>query len=1103
MKRVTRASIQLGPVAALALVCINLVVWAALPAGAAVSSSPDPSAASVLAGGLVDATRLGVQPLVVEVRFASAGLAASADFASCGALAQYAWQDRVQCLVAAANLPQLAALPGAVSVTLPSEVVAPVVPSLLEARAALGVRPQQAAYGYGATVSEAVQLTNASAFQANGIAGAGAQIAIIANGFTGYADAEIPPPLTRSFRADASMDGGTALGTAMAEVVADMVPQASLTLLAVDTALSLREAVQWVTSQGNYTAVVCAVGLVEGPFDGTDLVSVAVNQAAQAGVLWIQASGDLALRHWQGNWRDTNGDTFCDFGRGSDGVAFNLAAGSVFRAYLSWFETAGPKTAQDYDLALYRMSGTTSMLVAQSSVTQNGNTPPQEALLASVAVAGVYELRIKLIQANPSAPDRFQLYTPDLDMPITVQVTQSSLPAPAMATGAFTVGATTSVDTLETFSGRGPTLTGGMKPDMVGPDQVSTSVTGYSPFLSTAAGAAHVAGAAALLFSEDNTRDSTLIKQVLLSRAIPLPDAAHSPNNDFGYGRLSLRVGLDTQPPVISVLQPQNSTTISSRTPAIQVRITDLGSGVDPASIKLRIDGALQTGFTYDATSGLLNYLVTTPLALGSHEVQVEVSDRSGSVSSPAVVNFRVALPMVDAGIHMFSLPYSFPTGDVPTPAEVFGDPSVQMARWWPGDRQYHAYPDAYGSFSPPDALPPTPVVTQPPAGLGYFVRLSTSSTLNITGVPLGGVDPYAIRLSAGTGAFAGWNMIGCPFTSSVEWGSAYFVTNGVRQNLAQAVAAGVTEGVLFSFHSTVAGGYYEFSPDPLAAVMEPFAGYWLHVLKDTTLVLYPPALSLTQTPAPVAVGKSDGWRFQLIASAADALDPCNYVGVSSAAPAGYSPAYAVGEPPSVDSRLRVSLVEDQWGERSGYYAQVVKPAAARQSWEVEVACELTNVEVTLRWPELNAQVPTGTTLLLQDLDSGEEIFMRTSGGYSFRSGSEGTVRHLRLVAVQGEAGNLSLSGVSAQAATGGTVAITYALSQPGELTAEVRNISGVAIKRFASQRSAGGTVELLMWNGRSDRGSKAPPGRYLLRLTARTDDGQTVQAIRPFEVNP
>jgi hypothetical protein len=385
---------------------------------------------------------------------------------------------------------------------------------------------------------------------------------------------------------------------------------------------------------------------------------------------------------------------------------------------------------------------------------------------------------------------------------------------------------------------------------------------------------------------------------------------------------------------------------------------------------------------------------------------------------------------------------------------------------------------------------------------LGYFVSLPQSVSLNVSGLPITNVAEYDVNLVLGTRAPQGWNMIGCPFLSPIDFGSVQFVTNGTSKTLSEAVASGVTDGVLFAFQSTASGGYYTFPPDPASAVLEPFQGYWLHVLQNTTMVMYPPMIaSRVQPAAPPA--QPDGWRLQLVAAANNSLEPCNFIGESSKATSGYSPLFAVGKPPSVDPTLSAALVEKNWGAHSGRFAEVLKPASGRQQWNLEVTCTQPNAEVSLRWPELNATVPAGVTLLLQDLDTGDEVYMRTSPGYSFHTGSAGGTRHLQISVSTDAATGLSLSGVTAQGVAGGAVAFTYALSQPAQVNAEIRNIAGNLVKHLGSQAVTSSAVQLLMWNGYSDRGSKVPPGRYLVRLTARTDQGQTMQAIRPFDVIP
>ena len=95
----------------------------------------------------------------------------------------------------------------------------------------------------------------------------------------------------------------------------------------------------------------------------------ALTGISNAGVFWVQAAGELALRHWQGTYTD-NGSGFAVI-NGGDGGFVTPPAGE-FRAYLSWFETAGAVTSQTYDLQLYQ--GAT--LIADSAVTHDGTTPP-------------------------------------------------------------------------------------------------------------------------------------------------------------------------------------------------------------------------------------------------------------------------------------------------------------------------------------------------------------------------------------------------------------------------------------------------------------------------------------------------------------------------------------------------------------------------------------------------------------------------------------------------------------------------------------------------------------------------------------------------------
>ena len=87
------------------------------------------------------------------------------------------------------------------------------------------------------------------------------------------------------------------------------------------------------------------------------------------------------------------------------------------------------------------------------------------------------------------------------------------------------------------------------------------------------------------------------------------------------------------------------------------------------------------------------------------------------------------------------------------------------------------------------------------------------------------------------------------------------------------------------------------------------------------------------------------------------------------------------------------------------------------------------------------------------------------------------------------------VAAASAAATRGGTVAITATVLGECELQATILNIAGVRIRTLAPVQAEAGTATLL-WDGVSDRGTKAPNGRYLVRLTSHSADGAQSSAI-------
>ena len=73
--------------------------------------------------------------------------------------------------------------------------------------------------------------------------------------------------------------------------------------------------------------------------------------------------------------------------------------------------------------------------------------------------------------------------------------------------------------------------------------------------------------------------------------------------------------------------------------------------------------------------------------------------------------------------------------------------------------------------------------------------------------------------------------MIGCPCTGVLNWGSVQFVTDGEIQSVAEAIDAGVTDGILWEFKRSGESGYYDFPANPVTGTLRPFTGRWVHVM--------------------------------------------------------------------------------------------------------------------------------------------------------------------------------------------------------------------------------------------------------------------------------
>ena len=99
-----------------------------------------------------------------------------------------------------------------------------------------------------------------------------------------------------------------------------------------------------------------------------------------------------------------------------------------------------------------------------------------------------------------------------------------------------------------------------------------------------------------------------------------------------GTGRIAVFV--DNTPPYVAVALPKPGGTTTDRTPTLQIRLEDRGSGIEGSdSIRMAIDGISVYG-EYNTGAKTVTYRIRNPLNPGAHIATATVTDRAGNSTS-------------------------------------------------------------------------------------------------------------------------------------------------------------------------------------------------------------------------------------------------------------------------------------------------------------------------------------------------------------------------------------------------------------------------------------------------------------------------------------
>lgn len=460
-----------------------------------------------------------------------------------------------------------------------------------------------------ALISQGAVRMGADASWSRGLLGQGQTVAILDEGFAeldrSIALGELPDRsrlVLRSFDATYGLDGRTELGlptqhgVRMAELVHDLAPEARLLLVNYHTPDEFRAAAAWATAEGAHV-VSHSNSFLTPPFDGTGPAAGVVDEAAAAGVLWVNSAGNYAQRHWSGR-------------PGPEPAVIPIAPrpGEPLALSLAWTDPAARAS-----VALERAG-------ADGAFAEVARSAPRGPLAAAtpVVLAGEGGWRL-VVRQDAGPPATLRLFSQTVGFG-PLAVADGSVPTPGDAAGALTVGAVRWTDTaLAPYSSRGPTADGRTKPEAVAPTYV-TSNPEWPGTAGTSAATAHVAGAAALLRQDLVARGRAAgapeLRAELLAGTLDLGEPG--PDGSFGLGQ----VRLDRVAPALRLrLRP-------GRRPLLRVRALDEGT---LRELRVALDGRRLV--TVRRARAGVRLPVLRP---GRHRIAVSAEDWAGNVSTRA-----------------------------------------------------------------------------------------------------------------------------------------------------------------------------------------------------------------------------------------------------------------------------------------------------------------------------------------------------------------------------------------------------------------------------------------------------------------------------------
>ncbi|MBM3496956.1 MAG: hypothetical protein FJX72_21935, partial [Armatimonadetes bacterium] len=277
--------------------------------------------------------------------------------------------------------------------------------------------------------------------------------------------------------------------------------------------------------------------------------------------------------------------------------------------------------------------------------------------------------------------------------------------------------------------------------------------------------------------------------------------------------------------------------------------------------------------------------------------------------------------------------------------------------------------------------------------------------------------------------------------------------------------------------------------------------GHWIGVTSKADIALVvPPARSSRSSSSASAPLDGKGWKLRLAATAGSQRDTFNFIGVSATSTDGRDQ-NDVPKPPMVSPYVTIGLQSLDGGSPS-LLAQDMRSAGGSKTWDVAVATDVADADVTIRWNSVGTW-PRNVKLLWTDTATGQSVDMRTRGSITFQSGATPGVRSFRVTAVPSNGASTRISNFNVRTSAGrstGAVQIGFTLSGAATCDVKVLGADGRGVCTVSSRAAQAGDVQLV-WSGRDSQGRSVPAGTYLMQVRATGSDGEVVRVIQPFSL--